>query len=121
MKKLNATQEEIMITIWRYGQPVKRAKLQELLTDKEWKTPSMNTVLARLVDLGYLRIEHDRKDYVYHTVITREEYLKGESAQQMQRLFENSIGNVLAAYCPKEIATKEDVKEIENYLKMLKK
>ncbi len=121
MKKLNATQEEIMITIWNYGQPVKRAKLQELLTEKEWKTPSLNTVLARLVTLGYLRIEHDRKDYVYHVVVSREEYLKEESAQKMNRLFGGSVGKVLAAYCPKETATKEDIAEIEEYLKWLKK
>ncbi|MBR2576282.1 MAG: BlaI/MecI/CopY family transcriptional regulator [Firmicutes bacterium] len=121
MKKLNTTQEEIMITIWSHGQPVKRAKLQELLTGKEWKTPSLNTVLARLVDLGYLRIEHDRKDYVYHTVISKEDYLKEESALTMARLFDGSVYSVLSAFCPKEKATKEDIKQIEEYLKTLKK
>ena len=121
MKKLNSTQEEIMITIWNHGQPVKRAKLQELLTDKDWKTPSLNTVLARLVDLGYLRIEHDRKDYVYHTVISKEEYLKEESSQKMGRLYGDSLYNVLAAFRPVETATEKDIKEIEEYLKALKK
>lgn len=64
MKILSPAQTEIMLAIWEAGKPLKRSELQELLTEREWKTPTINTFLSKLVENGFLEIEHERRDYV---------------------------------------------------------
>ncbi|MBQ1302009.1 MAG: BlaI/MecI/CopY family transcriptional regulator [Firmicutes bacterium] len=120
MNLLTETQARVMGTIWEADRPIKRSEIQSLLTDKEWKTPTLNTFLAKLVQLGFLRIEHDRKDYVYHVLISRKEYLAYETEQRLKKLYGNSIGDFLEAFCPVGNTSKEDIREIEAYLKKLK-
>ena len=54
-------------------------------------------------------------------MVSKEDYLKEVSSLKMARLFDGSVYSVLSAFCPKENATKEDIKQIEEYLKTLKK
>ena len=120
MNLLTETQAKVMGTIWEAGRPVKRSEIQQLLTDKEWKTPTLNTFLAKLVQLGFLRIEHDRKDYVYHVLVSRKDYLAYETEQRLKKLYGDSITHFLEAFCPVGETSKDNIKEIEAYLKKLK-
>ena len=120
MNLLTETQARVMGTIWEADRPVKRSEIQKMLTDKEWKTPTLNTFLAKLVQLGFMRIEHDRKDYVYHIVIPKKEYLAYETEHRLKKLYGDSIGDFLEAFCPVGETSKEQIKEIEAYLKKLK-
>ena len=120
MKILSPAQTEIMLAIWEAGKPLKRSELQELMTEREWKTPTINTFLSKLVENGFLEIEHERRDYVYHAVISKKEYLEYESSIRMKKLYGNSIENVLSAFCPNDTVTDKEIEEIEHYLKKLK-
>lgn len=120
MKLLSTRQTEIMVAIWDAERPLKRSELQQLLTEREWKTPTLNTFLAKLVELGFLRIEHDRRDYVYHPLISKKEYLAEEGRTRMKKLYGNSLEMALGALCPVETATEEQIEELERYLKRLK-
>lgn len=120
MKILSPAQTEIMLVIWDAEKPLKRSEIQALLTDKEWKTPTINTFLSKLVQSGFLDIEHERRDYVYHAIISKKEYLEYESNIRMKKLYGNSLENVLNTFCPNDTVTEKEIEEIERYLKKLK-
>ena len=111
-----------MAVIWDAGQPLKRSQIQQLLkeADREWKTPTLNTFLAKLVELGFLRYEHDRRDYVYHSVIKKEDYLVYEGQHRMKKLYGNSLGMVLDILFPVGEATDQQIEVLEQHLKLLK-
>lgn len=120
MKLLSSRQTEIMIAIWDAQRPLKRSEIQQLLTEREWKTPTLNTFLAKLVELGFLRIEHDRRDYVYHPLVSKKEYLALEGQERMKKLYGSSLETALGVLCPIGTATKEQIEALEQYLKILK-
>lgn len=122
MKLLSSRQTEIMAVIWDAERPLKRSEIQQLLkeADREWKTPTLNTFLSKLVELGFIRYEHDRRDYVYHPVVEKKDYLEFEGLHRMKKLYGNSLSSALKVLCPVESASKEQIEELEQYLKLLK-
>ena len=120
MVLLTPKQAEILLTRWTAEQPLKRSELQERMTEREWKTPTLNGFLAKLVDMGFLEIEHQRRDYVYHPLISKEEYLEFETNTRTKKFYGDFATGLLAAFTSHKPITKEQIEEVEQYLNHLK-
>ena len=120
MVLLTPKQAEIMLTIWNAEKPLKRSELQERMREREWKTPTLNGFLAKLVDMGFLEIEHQRRDYVYHPLISKEEYLEFETNARTKKFYGDFATGLLAAFTSHKPITKEQIEEVEQYLNHLK-
>ena len=120
LKILTPTLAEIMSVIWDEGRPMKRPEIQALMADKEWKAPTLNNFLNKLVVDGFLKLEHDRRDYVYYPLVSREDYLRFEVENKTRKVY-GSIQNVLASFRPSEGYTDEYIQEIKDFIDKLYK
>ena len=83
---------------------------------KKWNKNTVHTFLTRLCAKGCLEVEKDSSPHVYRALVSREECEKQERQSFLQRVYQGSVGNMVAA-CVKDDQLSEQ--EIEKLRKIL--
>ena len=84
MKRLPDSELEIMQAIWSFEPPVYRTDIESILKEVHPMAPTtLFTLLTRLSEKGFIRIEKVNRSADYYPLITQEEYL----ADQGNRFF----------------------------------
>ena len=120
MRQLPGAQLEIMEIIWESTYPISRTEIQEKLTQNHWKTTTINTLLSRLHENGFVRIDHQGKTYLYSPVIKKEAYKKAEGKRILKTLYDNSIKNFIVSVCDKNSLTEEEQNQLKQLAEKLK-
>lgn len=120
MKTLPAAQLEIMLVIWENGESLSRKQIQELLTAKNWQTATINTLLHRLVESGFLKYTHKGREYIYYAAISKNEYQAEMSHDIVNTLYNNSLSNFVVTFVNSGNLSNDDIDELQNLLNDLK-
>lgn len=119
-KKLGEAELEIMQVIWDSGSPVtSNYILKELQGLRKWQLSTLMTSLTRLADKGFVNCDRSTGGNLYTAIIPENEYKAGASKHFLEKLYNNSIQNMIATlYSNKEIKA-SDVEELRNFLDKL--
>lgn len=121
LKKLPDAEFEIMKVIWDNDPPITTNLIMELLgKEKEWKAQTVITLMLRLVDRGFLRTEKKGKERTYFPLIGKEDYLKFETGDFMNRFHSNSITSLVATLHSGNKLNAADLDELEKWLKEMR-
>ncbi len=117
IKKLGEAELEIMQVIWDNGNPVtSNYILKELQGRRKWQLSTLMTSLTRLVDKGFVDCDRSMGCNLYTSVIGEDEYKAGASKHFLEKLYNNSIQNMIATlYNNKELKS-SDVEELRKFL-----
>ncbi|HBI73603.1 MAG TPA: transcriptional regulator [Lachnospiraceae bacterium] len=117
-KKLPDTEFEIMKVVWANEPPITTNMIMEALGNKrEWKAPTVNSLMLRLVERGFLRTEKNGKERTYFPLVDKEDYLKFETGNFMKLYHENSfLSFVNTLYDGKQL-NDADIKELMKWVK----
>ena len=97
-KNLGEAELEIMQVIWDSAQPVtSNYILKELRGRRKWQLSTLMTSLARLADKGFVSCDRSTGSNLYTSVIAEDEYKAGASRHFLEKLYNNSIQNMIAA------------------------
>lgn len=109
IKKLPDAEFEIMRVVWENEPPITTAIIMEQLGAKRnWKAPTVLTLMRRLVEREFLRTEKKGKERTYYPLIKKEDYLELETEQFMKQYHENSfLSFVNTLYNAKQPTEKE--------------
>lgn len=120
LKKLGEAELEIMQVIWNNGNPVtSNYILKELQERRSWQLSTLMTSLARLVDKGFISCDRSTGRNLYTSIISENEYKTGASKHFLEKLYNNSLQNMITAlYQSKEI-TSSDIEELRHFLDQL--
>ena len=120
LKKLGDAELEIMQVIWNSGNPVtSNYILKELQERRSWQLSTLMTSLARLVDKGFISCDRSTGRNLYTSIISENEYKAGASKHFLEKLYNNSIQNMITAlYSNKEIKS-SDIQELREFLDKL--
>lgn len=120
LKKLGEAELEIMQVVWGSKNPVtSNYILKELQERRRWQLSTLMTSLARLADKGFISCDRSTGRNLYTPVISENEYKTGASKHFLEKLYNNSIQNMIAAlYNNKEIKH-SDIEELRNFLDKL--
>lgn len=92
MKRLPDTEFEIMKVVWANEPPVTTAVVMEQLgSQRGWKTPTVISLMLRLVKKGFLRTEKNGKERLFFPLVAKEDYLKFETGNFLKLYHENSF------------------------------
>lgn len=117
MKRLSEAEQDIMMVIWQAGGTVSSSYVQEKLQDtRGWKKTSVLTFLTRLARKGYVKQEKDGKTNVYTPLLSYETYSGREGKQILERMYQNSVRNFVAALVDGEELEEADLRELRAYL-----
>lgn len=118
MKKVPDAEFEIMKVVWANEPPLTtKIVMEQLGNEREWKAPTVISLMLRLVERGFLKTEKNGKERTYFPLVTKDDYLKFETGNFIRQYHENSfVSFVNTLYDGKELS-EEDVNELMKLVK----
>lgn len=118
LKKLPDAEFEIMKVVWANEPPITTSIIMEQLgKEKEWKPQTVITLMLRLVERGFIRTEKNGKERTYFSLINKEDYLKFETGDFMERFHGNSFASLIATLYEGNKLKASDLDELEKWIK----
>lgn len=115
-KKLPDTELLVMQAIWACPSPVSRIDIDAIIQETHpMALTTLLTLLTRLAEKGFIRIEKKDRSSLYYPLITKEDYLAEQSKRFLQDLCGGSISTFANALCDSGIS-KEDLEELRSLL-----
>lgn len=117
LKKLGEAELEIMQVIWDSEGPVtSNYILKELQGRRKWQLSTLMTSLTRLADKGFVSCDRSSGSNLYTFVISENEYKTGASRRFLEKLYNNSLQNMVATLYNNKAIKSSDVEELRNFL-----
>jgi len=118
MKKLPDAEFDIMKVVWTNEPPITtNIIMQQLGNAREWKAQTVISLMQRLVERGFIRTEKKGKERSYYPLVSKEEYLKFETDDFMERFHGNSITSLVATLYDGSRIKADDLDQLEKWLK----
>ena len=116
IRKLPDTELEVMQAIWSYTPPVNRSQINDLLKEVHpMASTTLLTLLTRLSEKGFIRIEKANRSSEYYPLISKEDYLAAQSNRFFKKLCGGNLSTFANALCDSGL-TKEELEELRNLL-----
>ena len=107
---------EIMQIVWQCEPPVSRGVIEETLNRRRRLAPStILTFLTRLCERGFLRAERRGRMNLYTPLVSRRDYLAGESRRLLDRLYGGALSAFAVSLCDSGV-TKEELDALRTML-----
>ena len=115
-RKLPDTELEVMQAIWSCTSPVSRSEIEDILTDTYPMAPTtLLTLLTRLSEKGFIKIEKNGRSSQYIPLVTKQEYLADQSKRFFSKLCGGSLSTFANALCDSGL-TKDELAELRSLL-----
>lgn len=116
LRRLPDSELEVMQALWELEEPICRAAVEEKLADrKSMAVTTLLTLLTRLSDKGFVRIEKDGRRSRYVPLVTRKDYQAAQSRRFVQQVCGGSISAFASALCDSGLS-REDLDELRRLL-----
>ena len=116
IKRLPDSELELMQIIWKMEYPVSRPDIEKNLPkNHQLAATTILTLLTRLCEKGFLKVEKQGKTNLYTPLIAEKDYLAGESRNILNRLY----GGSLKAFAMSLVDSGVSREEIDELRKML--
>jgi predicted transcriptional regulator len=118
MKKLPDAEFDIMKVVWANAPPITtNIIMQQLGNEREWKAQTVISLMLRLVERGFIRTEKNGKERTYFPLISKEDYLRFETGDFMERFHGNSFASLVAMLYDGNKIKNSDLDRLEKWLK----
>ena len=116
IRKLPDTELEVMQAIWSCTPPVTRIEIDTILKDTHpMALTTLLTLLTRLSEKEFIRIEKEGRSSRYIPLVTKEAYLSEQGNRFFNKLCSGSLSTFATALCNSGL-TKEEIAELRNLL-----
>ena len=116
IKRLPDSELEVMQAIWSLEAPVARVDIEEILKDNyPIAMTTLLTLLTRLSEKGFIKIEKISRSARYYPLVSQQEYLAQQSKNFLQRLCGGNMSTFATALCDSGIS-KEDLAVLRELL-----
>lgn len=121
LKKLPEAELEIMLLLWQAQGAVPRNYFDKALkSEKNWADSTILSLLARLLEKGYISCEKQGNKNFYTPVVKKEDYLALENQSFMKKLYHNSLNQFIVSFSQSNPLSDEDIDDLQNLLSSLK-
>lgn len=115
-RRLPDSELEVMQAVWRCEAPVARKNIEAVLLPRHpMALTTLLTLLTRLAEKGFLRIDKAGRSSVYTPLVTEQEYLAGQSNRFFTKLCGGNLSTFAAALCDGGL-TPEELEELKKLL-----
>ncbi len=117
--KLGDGELEVMQAIWDAGKPVTAGSIIDRVQEtRTWGLSTLMTVLARLIEKGFLVCDKSTRNNIYTAIIGEEEYKKKESRSFFKKLHKGSLSSFVSCLYDGEKLSEEDIDELKRFIDM---
>ena len=116
IRRLPDAELEVMQAIWACPVPVSRTDIDAILKDTHpMALTTLLTLLTRLSDKGFIKIEKVGRSSKYYPLVSQQEYLAEQSNRFLNKLCGGSLSVFVSALCDSGL-TKEEIAELRSLL-----
>ena len=113
MKKLPESEQEIMMIIWEYEEPVSRFQVEEKLNVEKNVAPStILTLLTRLEKKGFIQKVRNGKSNLYVPLVEKENYIGTVGKNMLDKMFQGSLAKFASALYDGEKLSSKDCRNL---------
>lgn len=117
VKNLGEAELEIMQVIWNSAAPVTSSYiLKELQESRKWQLSTLMTSLTRLADKDFVVCDRSTGTNLYSALISENDYKATEGKHFLEKLYDNSIQNLVATLYSNKVIKKSDLEELRKFL-----
>ena len=117
IRRLPDTELSVMQIVWSMEAPVKRADIEEEMNRVHpVAQTTLLTLLSRLAEKGFVKIEKQGRSSIYTPLVRQEDYLASQGRRFLDRICGGSISTLAAALVDSGIS-KEELAELRKLLK----
>ena len=117
MKKLPEAEQELMMIIWEYEEPVSRFQIEEKLDPQKEIAPStILTLLTRLEKRGFLEKVKNGKSNLYRPLVKKEDYTCTVGKNMLDKMFQGSLANFAAALYQGKKLNEKEIEELQAFI-----
>ena len=118
MKKLPNAEFDIMKVVWSNEPPVTtNLIMQQLGNERKWKVQTVISLMLRLVERGFIRTEKNGKERTYFPLVSKDDYLRFETGDFMERFHDNSFTSLVNTLYDGNKIKDSDLDQLEKWLK----
>jgi predicted transcriptional regulator len=123
LKKIPETELEIMQVVWSNPTPITTTQIkQELEKNRPWSQGSLQSLLTRLIDRGFLKGGMRGKNKIFEPLVSETDYLAIESASLLRKLKgRGSITELVTALYDTQEISEKDIEELDAFIEKIKK
>ena len=115
-KRLPDAELAVMQAVWACEGPAKRAQIeQQLQKTHPMAATTLLTLLSRLADRGFVRIEKAGRSAVYTPLVRQEDYLARQSRRFLDTLCGGRVDAFVAALCNGSL-TQDELRQLRELL-----
>jgi BlaI family transcriptional regulator, penicillinase repressor len=113
---ISEAESVVMEVLWRHGPMRSESVVETLSGQQKWGEATIKTLLNRLLNKGAIRAEKEGRRYVYSPVLTRDDWLSGESKGLLDRLFGGRVAPLVAHFGRHGKLSKKDIAELKRMI-----
>ena len=116
IRRLPDSELEVMQALWRLNAPAAGNEVETALTETHpMAKTTVLTLLGRLAEKGFIRIEKSGRSSVYLPLVTWHDYLAAQSGRCVEKLCGGSMQTFAAALCDSGLS-REELAELRSLL-----
>ena len=117
-ERITSSELEVMKLLWQAEDALSVAEIREGLQQRKgWEPATIKTLISRLVAKGAV-LQEKRAVYRYSPLISEKEYNTWATGDLIDRLFQGSARNLVAALVQSDGLTKDDIEELRQMFRV---
>lgn len=118
LERLPDAELDVMKILWQANEPLGTSKILELVNEeKSWSMSTLQTLLARLTERGFVQIHRKKRFNYYSPIVDEQSYCIGEAENFIGRHFNGSFENLVTALVDAKAIKTGDLEKIANMLR----
>ena len=119
--RISEAEHAVMEALWEKSPQTAVEVCEKVCDERGWSMPTVKTLLSRLVAKGAVSTQPDGRRFLYTPLLERVDYVGGESRRLVDRLFGGRAAPLFAHLAETEALSDNDIAEIENLLREMRK
>lgn len=116
MSKISGAESHIMEAVWTRGPLTAEDIVQTVGPAQEWGEATVKTLINRLLKKKALASERSGGRALYRALVSREEYVTGESQGLLDRLFGGQLAPLVAHYAQHRALSPTEVERLKKLI-----
>ncbi|CAO1654683.1 MAG: BlaI/MecI/CopY family transcriptional regulator [Parasphingorhabdus sp.] len=120
-ERISDAEHAVMEVLWKRAPMTATEVAEQVVREKDWSLQTVKTLLSRLAAKAVVGTERDGRRFLYSPLVERDDYLTGVSRNFVDRLFGGKVMPLVAHLAEADELSADDIREIEELLRELKK
>lgn len=113
---ISEAESVVMQALWTAGEATAEDLIAQVAGPNEWAEATVRTLINRLLTKGAIAAEREGRRYRYRPLLQREQWVAGESAGIVDRLFGGRIAPLVAHFSEQGKLSRKDIEELRQLI-----